>query len=308
MKKVLITGGSGMLGANLAQAFADRFLTVITHQRHPVLINNCLSLALDLTDAAEKSKILALAPDLIIHTAALTDVDFCESHPGEAWKANVEVTRNLAEVAAAVQAKMMYISTDFVFDGKKGHYRETDQTHPLSVYADTKLMGEKAVIDLCPDHLIARTTIYGWNIQPKPSLADWIINSVKLYKEVNLFSDQFFTPILVNNLGEALLEMCELDLHGVYHVAGSERCSKFTFGLAVAEVFNLDPRCIHPIAMDDLKLKARRPADASLDVRKAQKALLETKLLGVKEGLECMKELLTSGQVAELKAGYKGDR
>lgn len=301
MKKILITGGSGLLGGNLTKMACEKFETYSAYHGHPIKMKNCVTFALDITDRNETvQKVTKIRPELIIHTAALTNVDYCEDHQKGARSLNVEGTRNLAMVAENIGAKLIYISTDSVFDGKKGMYTEKDIPNPLNYYAKTKLEGEKVLEDFDLNYSILRTCIYGWNMREKFSLAEWVIDGLQ-NKKLMMFTDVFFSPILVNNLSEAIFEIYESDIEGVLNVAGSERCSKFDFGEKIAEVFSLDKSYIEPISVDDFKnFKAPRPRDVSLDVSKAKKTL-RTRLLDVGGGLVWMRELLQNGFVKELK-------
>jgi len=298
----LITGGSGLLGGNLAMMAREKFEVYATYYRHPIKIKNCVTLAMDIRNRRETFRAVSrIRPELIVHTAALTDVDYCEEHPNEAYSLNVEGTRNLAMAAESVGAKFIYISTDSVFDGKKGMYTEEDLPNPLNCYAKTKLEGERILGEFDLNYTIIRTCIYGWNMQRKFSLAEWVIDGLCNNKKRPMFTDVFFSPILVNNLAEAIFEIYERDIQGVLNVAGSERCSKFQFGKKVAEVFSLDGSYIEPISINDYAgFKAVRPRDVSLDISKAKK-MLHTKLLNVEEGLVWMRELLENGFVNELK-------
>ena len=229
-------------------------------------------------------------PDLVIHTAGLVNVDYCEEHEDEAWVINVDGTENVAMAAKEVGAKLVYISTDSVFDGKKGMYTEEDVPHPHTVYARTKLAGEERVRHWLPDSIIVRTAFYGWSLHSKKSLAEWVVNSLREGKKLRMWNDAFFTPTLVNNLAEVLLAMYRQCLSGIYHVGGRERCSKYAFGLELARAFGLNGNCIEPSSMDEAGFRAPRPRDPSLDSTRVSRAV-NTRLLGIQEGVAWFKEL-----------------
>jgi len=299
--KLLITGGSGMLGSNLVKSTEDRFNVHAVYYKHPVNFKACQVHQLDITKREDTIKLVSnINPDYIIHTAALIDVDYCETHRDEAWKLNIEGTRNLVEAAEKTGSRIFYISTDSVFDGKKGMYTEEDKPNPLNFYALTKLRGERVVSKSHVPYTIIRTNIYGWNVQEKLSIAEWMLSNLQENKKLTLFSDVFFSPMLANNLSEIIIEMVEMNLSGLFHVAGSERCSKLQFGLMLAKVFGLNKELIKPISLEDKKLVAKRPKDPSLSSEKVQKQV-RTKLLNVKEGLEAFKSLRDTGYVKELK-------
>jgi len=232
-----------------------------------------------------------IKPDLVIHTAALIDVDYCQDHAEEARMTNVEGTENVALGSKEVGAKMIYISTDSVFDGKKGMYAEEDVPHPVNIYARTKLEGKGRAQRWLPDSIIVRTAFYGWSPSDsnRVSLANWVVSGLREGRILPMFTDVFFSPILTNNLGEVLIEMCGKNLSGVYHVAGSERCSKYNFGLEIAQAFGLDKNLIRPSSIAEAGLRAPRPKDVSLNVTKISGAI-DTQLLGVKEGIAWFKD------------------
>jgi dTDP-4-dehydrorhamnose reductase len=165
-------------------------------------------------------------------------------------------------------------------------YTEEDIPHPVNVYAATKLEGERRVQDLLADAAIIRTAFYGWSAEQSAatSLAHWVVSGLRDKRTLNMFTDVFFSPIETGNLVEALLEICQKNISGVYHVAGSERCSKIWFGLEIARVFGLDESLIRPSSISKANLKAPRPGDISLDITRVSRAI-DTRLLDVRAGI-----------------------
>lgn len=287
--RVLITGGSGLLGSNTARIVAKDFEVYATYNSNPSQIARCQFVPLDIRDKQQVlSEFERVRPDLVVHTAGLVNVDYCEEHEDEAGVINVDGTENVALASRQVGAKLIYISTDSVFDGKKGMYTEEDVPHPLTVYAKTKLEGEKRVQNCLPDSIVVRTAFYGWSLHGRKSLAEWVVDGLREGKKLKMWNDAFFTPILVNNLVEVLIAMYRRNLSGVYHVVGKERCSKYTFGQELARVFELDGDCIESTSIEDAELKAYRPKDPSLDGTKVS-GVVDAELLGVKEGIAWFK-------------------
>jgi dTDP-4-dehydrorhamnose reductase len=297
--KVVITGGSGLLGSNLSAMYSSNHEVYFTYNTHPVKIKGCTAVKADITVSIEEIK--KLEPDLIIHCAAMTDVDKCETDREAASKVNVFGTENVVRAAEYLGCRLIHISTDAVFDGKKGMYTESDRPNPANYYGKTKLDAEKIVSKL-KDSVIVRTNIYGWNLLPKQSLAEWMIEKLRKKEALPAIKDIYTTPMLVNNLGRALEEIYEKDKRGIYNVAGSERASKLEFANAIAKVFSLNGKLIKPISSKELKFKAPRGADISLDTSKARKEL-STELLGLESGLAEMKRLEDSGFASALKKG-----
>ncbi len=259
----------------------------------------------DLTDKEAVQELISrFKPAWIVHCAAATDVDRCEEHPLEAKLVNVEMPRRLAVEASRIGAAMVYISTDSIFDGATGNYAEEGTPTPLNVYAQSKLDGEKAVLAELRDALIIRTNIYGWNALNKLSLAEWILSRLASDQPVPGFVDVLFTPILVNHLSDIILDMMGLSFSGVYHVAGSQSCTKHQFATEVADVFGYDENLIQPVSITSIGLRARRPVNPTLKTDKVCKAL-DIRLPDVRSGLVRFKSLRDSGFVSKLKGLLK---
>lgn len=229
-----------------------------------------------------------LRPDVIIHSAALTDVDRCERERELAYKMNVEGTRAIAKAAEKAGAFLVYISTDYVFDGERGSYREDEKTNPVNYYGQSKLWGE----EFCRGCIARTCVIYGSRpASGKVNFALWLIESLKSGKQVRVVTDQFITPTLNTNLAKMVLEAADRRLSGVYHLAGATRISRYDFAREVARVFDLDSDLIIPSRMADLKWDAKRPKDSSLDTSKAMGGL-SNRPLPLDESLQILKDEL----------------
>jgi dTDP-4-dehydrorhamnose reductase len=297
---ILLTGASGLLGANLAIAAQERYQSLISVSHNHVL-NSRDQVRADLTDKETVTELIqCFNPTWVIHCAALTDVDWCEKYPDEAWRVNVEMSHHLAVAARRVRAGIIYISTDSVFDGETGQYSEKDAPKPLNMYARSKLAGEIAVQKELEHSLIIRTNIYGWNMQDKLSLAEWILSQLEAGQHINAFCDVIFTPILVNDLCEVIFNMLEHGLSGLYHVAGADPCSKYEFAMHLTDIFGLDHRLVQPVSIASSHLQAPRPKNTSLQTTKVCRAL-GSLMPDVRSGLKRLKELRESGFVRKLK-------
>lgn len=299
---MLITGVSGLLGSNLAFNLSDRFEIAGTYHSNPMRFNGYECFPMDLKRADETWSIIRrVKPQMVIHCAAQTGVDYCEEQPEEAFRVNVEGTESLAKAAAHAGSKFVYISTDSIFDGETGGYREDAKPGPVNVYAESKLLGERATQSYAEDHLIIRTNIYGWNVRPKLSLAEWILDGLENGRQVPAFSDIYFSPILVNDLAEVLAEMVAADLTGIYHVAAADRCTKFDFARMVCQTFEKDPELVCSAGSEEVGLKALRPKDTSLDVTKVSKVLGKS-MPTVSDGIRRFRLLKENGYVDRLRA------
>lgn len=286
--KLLITGASGLLGSKLQKIAEGKFNLILLHNTRPLSPN---SLELNITNQKEVTKLFNdLKPEIVIHTASETNVDKCELQKEHAWKTNVEGTCNIARACKEIDAKLAYISTDYVFDGEKGNYKEEDKPNPISYYGITKLEGENQVIQNCNDHVILRTSvIYGWH-QWKQNFATWVINQLRQNKEITVVDDHYNTPTLADNLAEMTIEALQSDLHGLYHASGIEKISRYDFAIQIAGTFRLNPNLVKPIKMSQLTAwVAKRPRNSSLNMDKIQKHL-KTKPLNITDGLNKMKQ------------------
>ncbi|HWW16444.1 MAG TPA: SDR family oxidoreductase [Candidatus Dormibacteraeota bacterium] len=299
---ILVTGASGLLGASLVSQAHKRNREVVgLYHRHPVHIDGVKLLAADLTDQAETTRIFQeLRPSSVVHCAAATDVDWCEDHPGEAHRVNVMAPATIAAVSSRSGARLIYISTDSVFDGARGNYVETDTPGPVNVYARTKLQGEREVVRQNPAALIARVNFYGWNAQNKHSLAEWILKQLTLGRRVPGFSDVVFCPVLAHDLAEVMLALLDKNLAGLYHVVGSEAVSKYEFAKRVASMFGFDPGQVVPTHLADATLKAQRPLDTSLNTERIC-AALGRPMPDVEAGLRRFAQLRENGHTHRTK-------
>jgi dTDP-4-dehydrorhamnose reductase len=285
-RKLLVTGASGLLGSKIVEIAKNDYTVIPLHKTKPLHSN---SLKLDITSTAEVLNLFhKLKPHAVIHAASETNVDKCETQKEHAWKINVEGTRNVA-AACKAGAKLIYISTDYVFDGKKGNFTEDDTPNPINYYAVTKLEGEKQVVQNCKNFAILRTSVlYGWH-PFKQNFATWVITQLEQNKEITVVEDHYNTPTLADNLAEMAIEAIQKDLQGVYHACGSERMSRYEFARQIAKAFGLNQNPIKPIKMEQLTAWiAKRPKDSSLNTDKIRNQL-KTKPLNITEGLERMR-------------------
>lgn len=293
--KIVITGVSGLLGTNAAVLLAQSAQVSGCYRGHPVHIPGVQSDRVDVTDALATSRwIAAIKPDVVWHTAGLTNVDGCEQHPEAARLLNVESAAIVASAAAACGAHLIHVSTDHLFDGRQELYAEDAPVTPLNVYAATKAEAEIRVVALHPRPLIVRTNFFGWGHAYRRSFSDWVIGSLRRRESIGMFTDVFFTPILVNDLVTTAMELLACGAHGVYNVAGAERVSKFDFGLAVARQFECDPAAIVANSVESFSFAAQRPRDMSLNVAKTA-TMLGRPLPGVKQSIERLAALEAEG-------------
>jgi dTDP-4-dehydrorhamnose reductase len=286
MTRFLITGASGLLGLHLSWMLSEEH-QVIGIGTVPVLYHLPFAFrSYDLSAPGSASALIReTKPNVVIHCAAMAIVDSCENQPEMAKRINAEVPGEIAEACRKQNTKMVQISTDAVFDGVKGNYSEEDVPNPLSVYAQTKWDGEKAVQAADPSVLVARVNFFGWSLSGQRSLAENFVTNLSDGKSMNGFTDVYFCTLYVRQLCRLLIEMIDKRLEGLYHTVSPMHLSKYDFGVAIARRFGLDPDLIKPILVSQSGLKAARSPLLTLNVTKLINTLGHA-LPGQTEGIE----------------------
>jgi UDP-4-amino-4,6-dideoxy-N-acetyl-beta-L-altrosamine transaminase/dTDP-4-dehydrorhamnose reductase len=270
---MLITGISGLLGNNLASYFKDKYEILGLYNSNPVTIRGIRTEGCDIVRQDSLQKVLQeFAPTVIIHCASLTNVDKCETDREFTSSVNIQATKGLVECISDKNAKLIYISTDSVYDGIKGNFSENDDSNPLNYYGQSKLDGESEVRKK-ENSLILRTNIFGWNIQYKESLGEWVINELKADRKISSFKDAFFSSIYTFELARIMDIAIQQDLSGTYNCSTSDSCSKYEFARKIADYLGFDKTLITPISIDDFGFKARRGKKLNLNITRLQDKL-----------------------------------
>src|SRR6267143_2437207 len=219
--RILVTGASGLLGSRLVALALQRSHDVVSGYRDHVPVHGKL-LALHLTRSTEVTKVFSeIQPDVIINTAAMTDVDKCELEPEAAFSANSRAVSNIADAAKETESFVVQVSTDYVFDGERGAYSENDETRPINKYGESKLEGEKVVMNELDKQVwsIARSSvIYGWGRASRPNAATFVYEKLFRGESIRMARDLFSSPTLNTSLSEMLIEIAERQLPGIIHV------------------------------------------------------------------------------------------
>jgi dTDP-4-dehydrorhamnose reductase len=290
MQRLIVTGAGGLLGNWLVTLAENDYFVV------PIDIVDLQRQNFVMTDITDADAVIGLfrelKPGVVVHTASETNVDRCETNREFAWKINALGTRNVAEACQEVEAQLVYISTDYIFDGEKGLYVEEDAPNPVDFYGLTKLEGERQAIRRCKRCAVLRTSVLYGRHPTKQDFATWVINKLRQQQEITVVDDHFNTPTLAENLAQMALEVAERGLQGVFHASGCERISRYGFARKIADAFSFDSKLIKPIKMSELKAWiAKRPRDSSLNTAKIQQEL-GTQPLSINEGLNKLKEEL----------------
>ena len=238
-----------------------------------------------------KETIMKSQPEVIINLAAVTNVDKCESDKQTCWDVNVTLVENLARLARIVDARMVHVSTDYVFDGQKGPYAETAVPHPISYYGKSKLAGENACIVGSMQAAVVRTNVVYGPFVERPDFVRWVLDALESRTPIRVVNDQYSNPTYVDDISESILRIIQKKRSGIYHVGGADYCSRYEFALSIAEFFRADPSNISPVTTAELKQPARRPLKGGLITLKAETDL-GMKMRGIESGLSTIRHLM----------------
>ena len=247
----------------------------------------------DLTKRESVKKIIYdFYPDFVINTAAYTNVDRSETEREAAWKVNVKGVEYIAEGCRVVDAHLVHISSDYIFDGTKGPYNETAVPNPLGYYGRTKLASENALKISGSIYTILRTNVLYGIAESRPDFVRWLVNTVRKGEKVRIVTDQINNPTFIDDLVQAISKVIEFNKQGIYNIGGKEFLSRYEFSLIIADYFNLDKSLITPIVTSELNQPAPRPLKSGLIILKAETEI-GYKPLSIIETLAVMKKELT---------------
>jgi dTDP-4-dehydrorhamnose reductase len=270
MRKLLVTGASGFLGWNLCQVARAEWEVYGTTFSHPTVLPGVTTLQIDLRNFQDLKRLLSeIQPAAVIHTAAQSKPNYCQTHPDESYIANVTVAENIAGLCADASLSLAFTSTDLVFDGLNPPYQESDRVCPTSIYGEQKAIAEERLLTRYPQTAVCRLPLmFGL---PSPSASSFIqgfIQALREGKSINLFTDEYRTSVSATTAARGLL-LALARVEGTLHLGGKERMSRYDFGRLMAEVLDLPADGIHACLQKDVTMAAPRPADVSLDSSKA---------------------------------------
>ncbi len=293
-QKMLITGVSGLLGNNLAYYFQDKYDVLGLYHSFPINRKGMGTKQCDLMDKDKVFEVISdFCPEVLIHCAALANVDQCEKDEILARKLNIDSVENIIQVLEGSNTKFVHISTDNIFNGEKGSYMEGDQPLPVNIYAKTKYAAESIALKF-DNTIVARINIFGWNVQNKQSLGEWVLSELQNQNKIKGFVDAIFSSLYTFDLAKLIEAALEKDIKGIYHFAASDSMSKYDFAVEIAELVELDQGLIEPSSVDDFEFTARRPKNLSLNTQKLQ-GELKIKIPTVKESIQNFSEDFQEG-------------
>ena len=269
MKKILITGASGLLGKALKTLFKSNYDIIPTSKNYYKYQKNYF---LDITNPILIRDIVsATSPDIIINLAALTNVDLCEERPDLAFSVNFAGLQNIVEI---FNGPIIQLSTDYVFDGKAGQYNENSSVNPINVYGRTKLEAEIFLKENSKDSLIIRTNVlYDYVSESPASFLNWVVKSLQDDKKINVVDDQWNNPTWTESISFIINKIIDNSIIGLYNYGDKDFMSRYDFAILISKIFNLDENLINPINTSNLNQIAERPLKSGLKTEKIESRL-----------------------------------
>lgn len=307
-KKVIITGGTGLLASNIALYKRDDWEILLLTRNHTLAFEGVVSTKANLLDVDATQRIFeTFNPDLIIHTAGLANVEECEKNYYIAHLANTVISKNIAAICANGNFKLLHISTDHFPNEQVELCSEEDIGLPLNVYAETKLLGESSVRRLCPDAIVVRTNFFGWGHEDRASFSDFIINNLRQNNPITLFDDVYYTPIFIDELTDSIEALANKKVSGVYNIVSNKKISKYDFGMKVAEIFDLNKELINKGSIKS-RAMTKRPFNMSLSNKKLIAELGSDYDFNFSGSIKKLKDVEFEGRNAKLIASIKNNQ
>ena len=279
--EVLVTGANGMLGRRLVRKLVEKNYDVIATAKGPSKfeVNSEKPVeyrSLDITDGPSVNALInEVRPDVIVHTAAMTQVDECELHKIDCWNTNVTATRFILDAAKEIHSRIIFISTDFVFDGLSGPYKEDDEPNPVNYYGSSKLAAEKAVMESGVDWAIVRTVLVVGNTGDgqRQNILTWVKEKLEKGEKIKVVDDQVRTPTYVEDLAEGIILVLEKNKKGIFHIAGKDTLTPYQIANQTADFLKLNSALIEKAGMDNFSQAALRPPTTGFIIDKAKAEL-----------------------------------
>lgn len=272
-KKILIIGGSGLVGSTLAKYATSYYDIHVTFNENMIKLNGITPTRINLLEdrLAIVSLIKKLKPDVVVNTAAHPSIDLCEKNPQLADLLHVNITKDITIACSDMNSRLIHFSTDAVFDGNSNRkYVEEDKPNPINHYGKTRLIAEEIVKETSNSNVILRTAvIYGWHNRSR--FTNWIVDTLKNGKTLSTHIDQYNTPTLVDDLAKSILKIIDMKISGLFHAVGRTCLSRYDLALLIADKFGLDRNLIKPVTSSEKKQDAPRPLRTCLNAQKLEK-------------------------------------
>lgn len=273
MNSLVVVGANGLLGQNVIKRLKHRFrIHAVSLEEEPYFPAEQIKsyTQLDITSRAQVIEFLQkIKPDVIINTAAFTNVDACEDVPDKCWSVNVRGVEYLIDACSTFKPVFVQVSTDYVFSGEEGPYSEEDEPNPRGNYARSKLAGEHVVENSNLEYIIARTQVlFGVAHRVRHNFVTWVIEQLTNNKKIRIVDDQIGTPTYAPDFAEAIDRLLQKEAFGLFHISGPDIISRYDFALKIAQIFDLNADLIERIKTKELKQKAPRPMNSAFKIYK----------------------------------------
>ena len=274
MKKIFLTGASSIFGSNLLALERKKYEFHCLLNSKKLKCNDIYKYKkIKINYKNLNNLIFKIKPDIIIHSAAIADIDRCEKNIKLCSEINIYYTKYLVKIAKKYNIKLIFISSDQIYNGKKNSYNEKNKTTPINEYGKSKVIAENLIKKYLVNYLIIRTNFYGVGTRNKITFSEFVLLSLKKNKKVNLFNDVFFNPLYLPNLIKYIFKLIAIDQKGTFNIASDGSLSKLQLALSIAKKFKLNTKLIKSISVKDINLYAERPNYMCLDNTKIKKAL-----------------------------------
>ncbi|HAJ26440.1 MAG TPA: hypothetical protein DCG53_04215 [Syntrophus sp. (in: bacteria)] len=293
--RVLITGGTGLLGKALIESRNQPYdIVVATYVGNYSMSDSddIRYLKLDIRNQDGYAYLFQeFTPDVIIHTAGIGSPDYAEQHREESWDINIGGTRNILSCCEKYNSKLIFISSNGIYDGEKAPYNEEDPAEPINYYGELKVKAEEMIMDAGSQHAIVRPILmYGWNHPfERPNIATYCLSKLIEGEKVSVYDDVFLTPLFSKSCADAIWRIIEGNKCGVFNIAGSERASIYQMIRKMADILGLNSELVEPVQQGYFNELVKRPRDTSFRTWKMQK-VLGIEPLSLNEGFTAMKD------------------
>ena len=278
--KILVTGANGLLGQTIIKQLLEKKYEVVATgrgpSRMPVIAEGFSYNDIDITDGPAIAQfIIEQHPQVVVHAAAMTQVDQCELHKQDCYNINVTATRFIIDAAKAVTSRFIFVSTDFIFDGNNGPYKESDEPSPVNYYGSTKMVAEKAVMESGLEYAIVRTVlVYGVAASSgRTNILDFVKQSLESNKPIKMVTDQVRTPTFVDDLSRGIILIIEKKVNGIFNLSGEQVMTPYDMAVETAKYFGLNESLVSRASSEEIKQPALRPPKTGFDISKAKKEL-----------------------------------
>ena len=283
--KLLVLGGSGLVGNALIKMYHDNFEIIATYNKNPISLTDIRSLRCSLPEDFNRLEefIQLEKPEIVVNSLGFSNIDFCESNKSNSYSLHVDSTEKICSLCSKLNTKSIFLSSDYVFDGKKGNYSESDEPNPINYYGFTKLTAEKIVLKNPINTVLRTSVIYDWDDRVR--FFHYVVENLKKGREVITTNDVFNSVTLADSLTQTIYKVITLEKNGIFHAVDSTCVNRFEFARTIAKIFHLNEDLIKSISIYDTNAVAKRPKNACLDNSKA-KNVLGVNFNTVEEGVQ----------------------